>query len=107
MPSRGEAMKAARIERGLYKCALCSGTFGNKEIRVDHIVPIVNPQTGFTTWDDYINKLFCPAVELQIICLICNTSKTQTENQLRKIYRQKNKKDTVVVKSLDKKKKLK
>lgn len=89
-PYRGEAMTNARVERGVYKCALCLGHFRNKEIHLDHIDPIV-PITGFVSWDDFINKLFCEASGYQVLCSTCHESKTTTENEMRKYYRNLNK----------------
>ena len=57
-PPRGEALKWSRKEKGLYECAYCKEFFKNKEICLDHIIPVVDPKTGFTTWDDYIEKMF-------------------------------------------------
>ena len=88
-PGRSEAMKAARIDRGLYKCAMCSGTFRNKEIRVDHKFPVVDVKTGFVDWNTYIARMFCDASQLQIICTTCHDSKSFTEKELRKQYRPK------------------
>ena len=88
-PGRSEAMKAARIERGMYKCNMCGGTFRNKEIRVDHKFPVVDPTKGFETWDIYISRMFCAASDLQIICETCHDSKSFTEKELRKLYRPK------------------
>jgi len=85
-PPRTEAFKAARVERGLYKCEMCTGIFPKKEIKLDHIQPVV-PVTGFTTWDDFINRLFCEASGYQVICETCHSSKTAIERELRKKYR--------------------
>ena len=46
---RGEALKAARVERGKYKCASCEELFGPKEIILDHIDPVVDPKVGFVS----------------------------------------------------------
>ncbi|MCA9380666.1 HNH endonuclease, partial [Candidatus Dojkabacteria bacterium] len=63
-----ETEKDARVERGMYKCALCKEVVpatiksGKKRVRnvfVDHIEPVVDPTTGFTNWDEYINNMFC------------------------------------------------
>lgn len=90
-PARNEALKAARIERGLYKCAMCTEIFPKKIIKLDHKDPVVNPVTGFTTWDDYIPRMFCEASGYQVICETCHDSKTAVERELRKTYRKKKK----------------
>lgn len=87
-PMRSSAMTKARISRGKYKCASCKGTFGRKSIAVDHIEPVVNPDTGFTTFDEYIKRLFCPSSGLQILCnngkKSCHKLKSQLENKRRR-----------------------
>lgn len=90
---RTEAMTAARVSRGQYKCALCTDLFGPKEVALDHIHPVVDPRHGFVSWDDYINRLFCPAEGFQVICHSCHDSKTRIEDSLREQY--KTPKDTV------------
>lgn len=94
------AMGKARLERGLYQCASCNEAFGPKEINRDHILPVIDVQHGFTTWQDYIDRLFVKSDGIQILCLRCHEMKTLTENTLRTKYGQK----TIKVK---KKKKLK
>lgn len=91
-PERTKALGSARVERGVYKCNICSELFKSKEIQLDHIEPIV-PVTGFDNWDGYIARLFCPAEGFQVCCRPCHDSKTQKENATRKIKKQtKNKK---------------
>lgn len=86
---RTEALNRARIERGLYKCASCSGTFGPKEIVVDHIIAVI-PLTGDThDWNDFINALFVEADKLQILCNPCHDIKSSIEDDMRFQHRQK------------------
>lgn len=77
---RKAAMSKARISRGKYKCAMCGGIFGPKEINVDHILPVV-PVTGWDNWDGFINRLFCKEEGYQIICKPDHDKKTQNENE--------------------------
>ena len=90
-PPRGEALKCSRKERGLYKCASCEEFFKNKEICLDHIVPVVDPKTGFTTWDDYIEKMFPEKEGFQVLCRRCHDVKTGLEDEMRKYYNKKRK----------------
>ncbi len=90
-PARNEALKAARVSRGMYKCAMCGEIFPKKVITIDHIKPAV-PVTGFTTWDDYIIRMFPEASGYQVLDRTCHDSKTHTENILRKQFRHQNKK---------------
>lgn len=80
--ARSECIKSARVERGLYKCAMCEGLFKQREIDIDHIKPVVSLQ-GFTTWDDFINRLLCKPEELQAICKVCHLSKSLIEDATR------------------------
>jgi len=87
--ARTEAMTAARVERGRYKCATCGDLFGPKEVALDHTLPVVDPKVGFTTWDDYINRLFCPAEGFQVLCHGCHDNKTLIEDAMREHYKTK------------------
>lgn len=85
--ARTEAMTAARVSRGLYRCAICGDLFGPKEVDLDHINPVVDPRHGFTTWDDYINRLFCDVEGFQVICRADHSAKTLIEDSLREQYK--------------------
>jgi hypothetical protein len=84
-PSK-EVLTKARIARGIYTCNICKKVVGPKEIKVDHIEPVV-PVTGFTNWDDIIGRLFCGEEGLQAICHPCHTVKTTEENRKRKFWK--------------------
>lgn len=86
--ARAEALTNARVARGQYRCAMCGELFGPKEVDIDHIEPVIDPRTGFTTFDDYINKLFCDADGFQILCrAACHSSKTMIEDQMREHFK--------------------
>lgn len=65
-----------------YKCAKCKQEFTAKDVQVDHIKPVV-PPSGFTTWDDFISRLFCSATNLQVLCKECHKIKTKKETVAR------------------------
>lgn len=99
-PPRTEAFKAARVERGLYKCAMCANLFGPKAVKLDHINPTVDPKTGFVDWNTYIARMYPEDPNaFQVLCEQCHDSKTAVERELRKQYKPK------VSKSLTNKKK--
>lgn len=85
---RSEAMRYGRLSRGKYRCADCGKTFGRKDIAVDHIEAVINPLKGFQSWDEYIKRLFCPSVGLQILCNTggnsCHKKKSALENKVRR-----------------------
>lgn len=82
---RTGALHAAKIARNEYKCAICSKIFSHKEIRVDHIDPVVDPKIGFVNWDTYITRLFCKKEDLQILCISCHQIKSNREKDERKL----------------------
>ena len=67
-----------------YTCASCKHEYPAKLVQCDHINPVVPPETGFTTWDDFIERLFCDKSNLQILCVDCHKAKTKLELSLRK-----------------------
>ena len=66
-----------------YKCAKCGSHFPSSAVQVDHIVPVVATNSGFTSWDDYIDRLFCEKANLQVLCKPCHKVKTKEEKKCR------------------------
>ena len=85
-PARNEALKRARVDRGLYQCAMCMTALGRDKIHLDHTAPVVDPAMGFTTWDDYINRLLPDEDGFQVLCVTCHGSKTMLEDAMRRNY---------------------
>jgi 5-methylcytosine-specific restriction endonuclease McrA len=71
--------KSGRLAKK-YRCASCKELFTSINIDVDHIKPIVGPE-GFTTWDKFIENLFCPVENLQTLCKACHKAKTLSERK--------------------------
>lgn len=76
-PEREKVKKKARVRRGFY---LCTGyppqtphECTSKDFDIDHIKSIGR----FTTWDAYVNKLFCSERNLQLLCKTCHKKKTK------------------------------
>ena len=67
-----------------YLCASCEGEYPSKEVVVDHISPVVDPKQGFVSWDVFIERLFCPKDNLQVLCVPCHKIKTKEETNGRK-----------------------
>lgn len=95
-----DCLKSARVERGLYHCAGCgqqvpstikSGGRRVKNVHVDHISPIVDPDVGFVSYDEMIERMFCEADNLQVLCNDCHTVKTDDEKARAKARRQREK----------------
>ena len=70
--------KTGRIAQH-YLCASCEDEFTSKDVEVDHIKPVIDPKKGFTTWDDYVARLFCGKDNLQVLCKTCHKEKTAKE----------------------------
>lgn len=98
-----ETKKEARVSRGLYLCAGCGEHVPNSRvdengkrvnnIHVDHIVPVVDPSVGFTTWDDVIEGMFSEKDNLQLLCGACHDIKTSEERSIAVERRRKEKEE--------------
>lgn len=86
-PPRNEALKRARVSRGLYMCSICGETYKRKMMHVDHIDPVVDPSIGWVDWNTFISRLFCDADGFQAICSSCHSLKTEQEAELRKFHK--------------------
>lgn len=95
-PEKYEALNKAKVGKKVneatgrmaehYRCAACRQEFTSKDVQVDHIDPVV-PLTGFTTWDSFIERLFCSAKHLQVLCTTCHKRKTKEEAAERKQHK--------------------
>lgn len=95
------AKKKAQVERGIYHCAGCNQNVpvtiknGKKRVQnvfVDHIEPIVDPDEGFVSFDQFIDRMFCEEDNLQLLCGECHDKKSLDERQ-RAAERRKKEKD--------------
>lgn len=66
-----------------YKCNQCNGEFPTKEVEVNHILPVI-PVTGFSTWDEVVERMFCEKDGFEVVCKPCHRAITQQENKERK-----------------------
>jgi len=90
-PPKYETLNEAKTEKKInpktkrlaqhYRCALCLGEFPQKDVEVDHILPVVDPAKGFKDWNTFIKRLFCDKENLQTICKPCHKIKTKEEKQ--------------------------
>jgi hypothetical protein len=97
-PPKFECKKAARIERGIYLCAgyktkphKVPATLppppGKKRrvdnAVVDHVIPVGGPDDP-GGWNGVIERMFCGAERLQVLCHECHSRKTADERTQRK-----------------------
>lgn len=96
-PPKYRVKKASWVRRGVYKCVgykrrahqvpvSRKDDKGKRKnnVTVDHIVPIIDPNKGFETWDKVIKRMFCEAKGLQVLCHQCHKLKTNEERIKRK-----------------------
>lgn len=72
---RQGALNAAKISYGIYQCAMCKKHTRRKDIHVDHIVAVGK----FTSFDLYIERLFCDTSGLRVLCKTCHKVKTKSD----------------------------
>ena len=113
-PEKAQAERDARVDRGLYKCAMCGESFKSKEYAIDHIEPVVphtgfplHPITGGPDWTIIIERMFCDKEGFQILCLVDHDLKSSIEDKLRSDNGAKRKEEAKLQKKLDKQKKVK
>lgn len=85
-PLRREAINRDKTSDGYHRCARCRKL--TDQVHIDHVEPIV-PVTGFDSWDNVFQRLYCPSEELQKLCQSCHSAKTLRENIQRKDNRRK------------------
>lgn len=93
---KADVKKSARVSTGRYVCADCGNVGaatlppldGQKRRRnnsaVDHIDPVVCPDTGFIDWNTYIERMFLEEEGYQVLCWSCHHAKTNDERKRRK-----------------------
>lgn len=63
-----------------YQCVTCEQWYVGKEVAIDHIVPAGT----LKTYDDlpqFVERLFCEAENLQVLCTDCHQAKTNEERK--------------------------
>lgn len=75
--------KSGRIAQH-FLCAKCLKDFPQKEVEVNHIIPVV-PISGFDDWNGVIERMFCEKELLEVLCRLCHKGVTTEENNNRKI----------------------
>lgn len=87
-----DTIKNARVQKGVYLCNGCkqhvttSTVVDGKRVKnvfCDHINPVVDPATGFSGWDSFVNNLYCETDNLQLLCKSCHEAKSKEERASR------------------------
>ena len=98
--SRAEAQKRFKVQIGEFKtgrpkygwfCNSCGVIDKQKNCKMDHIIPVAGEE-GYTTLDEFADRLLCDVDGWQNLCKECHDDKSKQETRLRKEYRQRNKK---------------
>ena len=94
-PPKFDVLKAAFVDRRInqksgrlashYRCAACEGDFPQSNVQVDHVKPI----SDWSDWGEAIERLFCEADNLQVLCKPCHKKKSASERASTKAERSK------------------
>jgi hypothetical protein len=104
-PVKYEAVRMAYVRDGinpatgrkckLHKCACCVGLFPQNLMKADHIDPVI-PIDGFPNkellhlgydWEKVIIRLYCEALNYQVVCKNCHDLKSASEKEQRKFHK--------------------
>lgn len=72
-------------------CGICKNEFPESQTVQDHVIPVVDPKTGYTTLDEFADRLLVPVEGWQSLCTTCHDEKTFQETGVRTIQRAKKK----------------
>ena len=80
-----DALRRTKQGPNAYKCEGCGTVFKLRDVHVDHIKPVIDPDKGWEGVQMFVQRLFCPSSELQVLCIdVCHAKKTETENKKRR-----------------------
>lgn len=93
-PPKYEVLKEAATEKKInwktgrlaqhYLCNSCGKEYPLKDVQVDHIDPVIDPNTGFVSWDEVVSRMFCEKSGFQVLCKSCHVEKTNVERRIAK-----------------------
>ena len=98
-----EAVAATRIEysdparprvKKWSRCPICIKPTPTYLVQIDHIIPVIAVTSSLAemTWDELVDRMWCPASNLQGICLQCHKIKCKVEAEARKTHKKERKK---------------
>jgi hypothetical protein len=65
-----------------YQCSACTNWYPQKEVSVDHIIPVGALQS-FDDLPGFTARLFVGVEKLQVLCSVCHLAKTAEEREER------------------------
>ena len=72
-------------KRVFFKCELCGKEkLSQKEVECDHTYPRIDPKKGWQGIEKWIERTFCNANDLKVLCHDCHKSKSAGENEVRR-----------------------
>lgn len=87
-PGLKDVRNRTRVGFGRYLCEGCGLVYPSKQMRCDHIKPVVEI-SGFRDWNTYISRMFDAIPDgIQHLCRECHQNKSNQENGQRRAYRQ-------------------
>lgn len=63
-------------------CVMCKDVIPETTSSVDHIEPVIDPEIGFVSWDEYIKRMYCEKAGFQVLCKPCHDAKTKGEREV-------------------------
>lgn len=106
-PPKQNVKKRALVAPALHRCSKCGSlnyegeseknfqkyveqfpgeVVNNRGIELDHIKPVISV-SGWSTWEDFFNSLFCDEDNYRPLCFICHKRKSTEENRHRQSHR--------------------
>jgi len=92
-----DCLREARVRRGFYICSDCKEEVPAstrdesgkrvKNVHVDHVVPVIDPDIGWVSWDSTIDRMFSERDNLQVLCYECHKLKSDDEKARAKVRR--------------------
>lgn len=107
-PAYGRVKKAGKVDIATFSCMQCkmycyTGTKSlektgllnrfppdmvkKEKIDMDHVEPVIDPNTGFVDWNTFIPRLFVEDALWARLCKSCHQIKTQNENKTRRLVK--------------------
>lgn len=82
-PEKKLVATACSIGTKQRRCAKCLKVFDRKQVHIDHIEPVGKQPRDWDEYPAFYRRLFCPASNLQALCVECHKRKSSNESKLR------------------------